>query len=217
MLYVVHMYIFLRYTLVFLISLNFLSVQGASYHYLHDVSSVQLWGNHSDVIIEEGKGRIEIESTVGGSFLFVSPSGTCISFCTGDCTIRLFVPKKNRVSLWFDEAKVSVDGISYFQSEIRTGSVYSKDVLHSTVSIYQGEIDAIVPPNGTLNVRGERLEGQIFSYGDGWKHKVYHSGSMFEENSNGVSQSVVQVQFLQGHLELFTDTFVLGIPSEFRK
>jgi len=208
------MYISLRYTLIFLILLHLLSRQEASYILLDDVSSLQLWGNHAHVQLEEGRGRIEIESEVGASFLFASPSGTCFSFCIGECTIRMYIPAKNRVALWFDEASVSATGMDTLHAELRSGSVHLKDIARGDISLYRGEVDVLVPPKGEFNLRGEVLEGQIYSYGSGWHHRVLHKGALFEEQAEGDEQSIVRVQFFRGQLELLTDSMVMSVPQE---
>ena len=207
------MYITLRYTLIFFILLHFISQRGPSYVLLDEVSSLQLWGNRANIQIEEGKGRIEIESEVGASFLFVSPSGTCLSLCLGDCTIRMYVPSKNRIALWFDDANVSAKEIDTLQTELMNGSVYLKDLAKGDISLYRGSIDVAVPPKGTLNLRGEELHGQIYSYGDGWKHEVLHKGALFEDEHLGEEQSQIHVQFFRGRLELLRDSMVMSVPE----
>ena len=207
------MYISLRYALIFIIILHSISHRGPSYVLLDDISSLQLWGNHAHVQIEEGRGRMEIESSVGVSFLFVSPSGTCLSFCIGECTIRMYVPSKNRVAVWLDEATLAATGIETLQAELTRGTVHIKDVERGDISLYRGSIDASVPPKGTLNLRGEELHGQIYSYGDGWKHEVLHKGALFKDEQSGEEQSRIHVQFFRGRLELLGDSLVLNIPE----
>ena len=207
------MYILLRYTLIFLVLLHLLSHKGPSYVLLDDVSSLQLWGNHAHVSLEEGKGRIEIESEIGFSFLFSSPSGTSFSFCFGECSIQMYVPSKNRVAMWFDEAALSASGIDTLQVELRSGSVHLKDIAKSDISLYRGSVDVSVSPNGMLNLRGEELNGEIHSYGDGWKHEVLHKGALFEEEQSGQEPSLVHVQFFRGRLNLLRDSVVMSVPE----
>ena len=207
------MYITLRYTLIFLILMHTLPHQGPSYVLLGDVASLQLWGNQADIHVEQGRGRIEIESELGLSFLFASPSGTCMSLCIGECTIRMYIPAENRVAMWFDEAFLSAEGIDTLQSEMNHGTVHLKNIKHADISLYRGEIDALVPPNGAFNLRGEALQGQISSYGGGWYHKVLHKGILFEDEEKGSDQSIVRVQFFRGKLDLLTDSVVMSVPE----
>ena len=203
------MYTLIRYSFLFLVLILILSHRGPSHLLLDDISSVQLWGNHAEIDVYEGNGSISVVSNLGVSFLFAAPSGTCISFCIGSCRIEMSVPASNRVSLLFEEASVSAIGIAHLQAEISYGSVYIKDIAYGDISLFRGDIDALVAPKGELFLRGEELNGQVYSNGQGWSHRVHHKGALFEDKEEGEAESSVSVQFFQGRLELLSDSYVM--------
>jgi hypothetical protein len=201
------MFVTIRYILVFLISLSLFSVRGESHLLLGDVSSVQVWGNHGEVFVEEGSGRIGVEGLLGGSFLFVAPGGKCFVYCLGSCRIRLGVPENSLLALYFNSGDVYVDGVSHLLMEMNKGRIATKNVQKSDVSLFRGSVDALVPEDGSFFLRGQYLDGDIYTLGDGYSHVVHRKGEVFSDIGVGENNPFVQVQFFDGNLNIFTDSF----------
>ena len=207
------MFLLSRYTFVFLVSLIWLSRSGTSHRYLGTLSSFEVWGNNADLYISQGQPSLSLEGSLGGGGFFLTPSGRCIFYCLGTCRIDISLPKSTATSVYLDTGNVFVDDVTDLYLRQGQGNVYLRGVERSDLFVYQGTIDALVSPNAQLNLYAQQVHGEIFTLGDAYFYQVIHKGNLRIEEQEGEGQSVISLQYTDGHVLLLRDSLVKDFES----
>lgn len=202
------MFLFSRYTFIFLVSLVWLSKIAPSQRFLGELSSFEIWGNNAELYISDGKPSITFDGNFGGGGFFLTPAGRCIFYCFGECHIQLFLPKSVSLSVFLDEGKVYVDNMSNLFLQQRIGETYLRNVEKSKLFLYQGTVDVLVPENGLFQLFGQKITGEIFSAANNFSYFVSKKGLMERSEQDENSESVMKLQYFEGHVVLLKDSLV---------
>ena len=207
------MYFLLRYILLFLISLLILSKTRNNIQYLSDLSSFEIWGNKAEIHIEVGQPSISMEGRLGAGGVFLMPSGENYFFCVGDCILRISLPEDSSIDISVDQAELYAQRISSLEVQLRHGQIFLSDVQQAKVSLFDGYVNAMVPPNGNLHLLGHRLNGDIFSLGDGFFHRITKKGEKMEEENEGSTSTMINIQYFDGNISVLRDSLVKDFES----